>query len=291
MEFNIYKAILGVYILYLSAVQAQQAEDFGSTWVVPDGTQSDLSQTFRQGLTVQITWFGAPEGYQFDTLTNLWVTTWEYENTAYSQLLEGNINSNDSGTHDWTIDIPSSVLGKTPKYVLRFKDLNPAFNPDSRDVSSPAFLVITGDSSSSSRTSTSSSTTSSSSSTITSSPTLTSSAVSSTQTSTSAIGAIGNSTTADTTYRDKYTKLSGEMAAGIAVASVAVLCAVLGLVYFLYRRRENKRDSASELLAERPTGSLTKPPTYHEAPEEKSAVIPEKPVELGGEGRPVELEG
>ncbi|TGO15622.1 hypothetical protein BTUL_0038g00530 [Botrytis tulipae] len=299
MDFHICKAILGIFFLYLSAVRAQQAEDFGSVWVVPDGTQSDLSQTFRQGLTLQITWFGAPVGYQFDTLTNLWVTTWEYEKTAYSQLLEGNINANDSGTHDWTIDIPTSVLGKTAKYVLRFKDLNPAFNPDSRDVSSPAFLVITGDSASSSKSSTSSSTTSStsssttssSSSTITSSPTLSSSAVSSAQASNSPTGAIGSSIAVDTAYKDKDTKLSGGLVAGIAVASVALLCAVLGLVYFLYRRRKNKRDPATEPLTEHPAGSITKPPTYHEAPNEQSAVPSEKAVELGGEQRPVELEG
>ncbi|TGO53670.1 hypothetical protein BOTNAR_0289g00100 [Botryotinia narcissicola] len=291
MEFHICEAILGIFFLYLSAVRAQQAEDFGSVWVVPDGTQSDLSQTFRQGLTLQITWFGAPVGYQFDTLTNLWVTTWEYENTAYSQLLEGNINANDSGTHDWTIDIPTSVLGKAAKYVLRFKDLNPAFNPDSRDVSSPASLVITGDSASSSKSSTSSSTTSSSSSTITSSPTLSSSAVSSTQASTSPTGGIGNSTAVNTVYREKDTKLSSGLVAGIAIASVAVLCAVLGLVYFLCRRRKNKRDTATEPLTEHPTGSITKPLTYHEAPNEQASVPSEKAVELGGEQRPVELEG
>lgn len=213
-------------------------------------------------------------------------------------LLIGNINANDTGTHDWTIDIPTSVLGKTPKYVLRFKDLNPAFNPDSRDVSSPAFLVITGDSASSSKSSTSSSTTSSSSSTasstsstITSSPTISSSAVSSTQASVSPTGAIANSTAVDTTYRDKDTKLSGGLVAGIAVASAAVLCAVLGLVYFLYRRSRNKRDPATEPLTEHPAGSMTKPPTYHEAPNEQAAVPSEKAVELGGEQRPVELEG
>lgn len=89
MELNIYKAIFGICFLYLSAVQAQQAAGFGSVWVVPDGTQSDLSQTFRQGITLQITWLGAPADYQYDTLTNLWVTSWEYEKTAYSQLLEG----------------------------------------------------------------------------------------------------------------------------------------------------------------------------------------------------------
>ncbi|TGO21387.1 hypothetical protein BPAE_0223g00160 [Botrytis paeoniae] len=198
-------------------------------------------------------------------------------------ILIGNINSNDSGTHDWTIDIPTSVLGKTAKYVLRFKDLNPAFNPESRDVSSPAFLVITGDSSSSSRTS-------SSSSTITSSPKLSSSAVSSTQASTPPTGAIGNSTAVDTTYKDKYTKLSGGLTAGIAVASVVVLCAVLGLVYFLYKRRKNKRDPATEPSTEHPTGSLTKPPTYQEAPKQQSAVPSEKAAELGTEERPVELE-
>ncbi|KAF7934630.1 uncharacterized protein EAE98_002675 [Botrytis deweyae] len=291
MEFHIYTAILGICFLYLSAVRAQQAEDFGSIWVVPDGTQPDLSQTFRQGLTVQITWFGAPVDYQFDTLTNLWVTSWEYEKTAYSQLLEGNINANDSGTHDWTIDIPTSVLGKTAKYVLRFKDLNPAFNLHSRDVSSPAFLVITGDSASSSKTSTSTSTTSSSSSTVTSSPTLSSSVVSSTQASNSSTGAIANSTAVDTTHRDKHTKLSGGLAAGIAVASVVVLCAVLGLAYFLYKRRKNKRGPATKPLTEHPAGSLTKPPTYHEAPSQQSAVPSEKAAELGGEDRPVELEG
>lgn len=198
-------------------------------------------------------------------------------------ILIGNINSNDSGTHDWTIDIPNSVLGKTAKYVLRFKDLNPAFNPDSRDVSSPGFLVITGDSSSSIKTSVLSSITSSSSSTITSSPTLSSSAVSSTQASTSATGAIGNSTEADTTYRDKYNKLSGGMAAGVAVASVVAFCSVLGLAYFLYKRRKNKRDPAA--------GSLTSPPTYHEVPKQQPAVLPEKPVELGDERQLVELQG
>ncbi|ATZ51030.1 hypothetical protein BCIN_06g04770 [Botrytis cinerea B05.10] len=283
MEFNIYKAIFGICFLYLSAVQAQQAADFGSVWVVPDGTQSDLSQTFRQGITLQVTWLGAPVDYQFDTLTNLWVTSWEYEKTAYSQLLEGNINSNNSGTHDWTIDIPKSVLGKTAKFVLRFKDLNPAFNPDSRDVSSPGFLIIAGDSSSSIIISTSTSTTSSSSSTITSSPTLSSSAASSTQASISATGAISNSTAADTIYRDKYSKLSSGMVAGIAVASVVALCAVVGLAYFLYKRRKNKRDTAA--------GSLTSPPTYYETPKQQSAVIPEKPVELGDERQAVELQG
>lgn len=198
-------------------------------------------------------------------------------------IIIGNINSNDSGTHDWTIDIPNSVLGKTAKYVLRFKDLNPAFNPDSRDLSSPGFLVIAGDSSSSIITSTSTSTTSSSSSTIASSPTLSSSTASSTQASTSATGAISNSTAADTTYRDKYAKLSGGMAAGIAVASVVALCAVVGLACFLYKRRKNKRDTAA--------GSLTIPPTYHETPKQQPTVLPENPVELGDERQPVELQG
>lgn len=89
MQLSIYKAILGVYFLYLSPIQAQQTEDFGSIWIVPDGTQPDLSQTFHQGLILQVSWLEAPAGYQFDTLTNLWVTSWEYDKTAYSQLLEG----------------------------------------------------------------------------------------------------------------------------------------------------------------------------------------------------------
>ncbi|RAL66731.1 hypothetical protein DID88_007514 [Monilinia fructigena] len=86
-----------------------------------------------QILCPEVTWNSVPEGYQFQTLSNLWVTTWDYEVTQFSQLLTKNINANSSDA----------------KYVLRFKDLDPVYNSTSKEVSSTGFLVINGGSSSS----------------------------------------------------------------------------------------------------------------------------------------------
>ncbi|TGO15599.1 hypothetical protein BTUL_0038g00290 [Botrytis tulipae] len=277
MRRSILSLLFGIFVIYALPIYAQTYVS-STVWIVPDGNTADLSKTYTEGITLQVTWNPAPEGYQFQTLSNLWVTTWDYEITQFSQLLTENMNTNKSGTYDWTITIPTSVLSKDAKYVLRFKDLNSVYNSSSQEISSTGFLVINGASSSSSSTSTASATpirstqtSSSASSTATTSASVTPSIISTTSASPAPISTTENS------------GLSGGAKAGIAVGAVVVVFSVAGLAFLFFRRKRHAKRFSTE--------PPTEPPSYYDPPKQPfigntSHVI----AEIGGRER-AELPG
>ncbi|ESZ91724.1 hypothetical protein SBOR_7875 [Sclerotinia borealis F-4128] len=273
MEFNIFSLVFNIFILHTLPVLAQTYVS-STVWVVPDGNTADLSKTYTEGLTLQVTWNAVPEGYQFQGLSNLWITTWDYSNTVYSQLLTGNVNTNESGTYDWTITIPTSVSSKDAKYVLRFKNLSPEYSSSSPEVSSTGFLIINGVSSSSSTTSSAQTITSATSTSLSSSVTTT--PVTST-------AGIVTTPTASSTFAES-SGLSGGAKAGIAVGVVGAALLIAGLAFLTFRRRHQKKSSHEELP--------TDPPTYYEPPTEYATRYPgDVPIaETGGHER-AELQG
>ncbi|KAF7877392.1 hypothetical protein EAF04_001072 [Stromatinia cepivora] len=280
MEFSILNVIFYIYILCALSARAQTYVS-SAVWVVPDGNTADLSKTYTEGITLQVTWNPAPEGYEFNTLSNLWVTTWDYQNTQFSQLLTENVNTNSSGTYDWTITIPAKVLSKDAKYVLRFKDLSSVYNASSQEVSSTGFLIINGGSSSSSTTS--SSQTSSSASSTSFATTVATPPV----TSTAGIATPSATSSSTPTSGDNDNGLSGGAKAGIAVGIVGAALLIAGLAFFIFRRRRNAKSASTRPPIDLPT----EPPTYYDPPKQyftgnTTNVI----AEIGGRER-AELQG
>ncbi|TGO23282.1 hypothetical protein BPAE_0137g00020 [Botrytis paeoniae] len=274
MRRSILSLVFGIFVLYALPIYAQTYVS-STVWIVPDGNTADLSKTYTEGITLQVTWNPVPEGYQFQTLSNLWVTTWDYDTTQFSQLLTENVNTNNSGTYDWTITIPTSVLSRDAKYVLRFKDLNPVYNSSSQEISSTGFLVINGASSSTSTASPtpirSTQTSSSASST----------AIASTSTTQSVISTISATPTSIST--SEGSGLSGGAKAGIAVGVVAIAFSITRLSFLFFRRQRHAKRPSTE--------PSTEPPTYYDPPKQpfignRSNVI----AEIGG-GERVELQG
>ncbi|KAF7896703.1 uncharacterized protein EAF01_009106 [Botrytis porri] len=274
MRRSILTLIFGIFVLYALPIYAQTYVS-STVWIVPDGNTADLSKTYTEGITLQVTWNPVPEGYQFQTLSNLWVTTWDYEITQFSQLLTENVNTINNGTYDWTITIPTSILSRDAKYVLRFKDLNSKYNSSSQEISSTGFLVINGASSS----------TSTASATPIRSTQISSSASSTATTSASATQSVISTTSATPASipTSEGSGLSGGAKAGIAVGSVVVAFSIAGLAFLFFRRQRHAQRSSTE--------PSTEPPTYYDPPKKyfirnTSNVI----AEIGGPER-AELQG
>ncbi|KAM0319613.1 hypothetical protein ACHAO8_001036 [Botrytis cinerea] len=271
---SIFTIIFNIYIFYALPIYAQTYVS-STVWIVPDGNTADLSKTYTEGITLQVTWNPAPEGYEFQTLSNLWVTTWDYDTTQFSQLLTENVNTNNSGTYDWTIKIPASILSKDAKYVLRFKDLNSSYNSSSQEISSTGFLVINGAFSS----------TSAASSSPISSTQISSSASSTAIASISATQSAISTTPATPTpiSTSESSSLSGGAKAGIAVGIVVVAFSITGLAFLFFRRRRRAKSSSTE--------TSIGPPAYYDPPKQpfignRSNVV----AEIGGSER-AELQG
>ncbi|TGO44821.1 hypothetical protein BCON_0458g00030 [Botryotinia convoluta] len=274
MRRSILSLLFGIFVLYALSIYAQTYIS-STVWIVPDGNTADLSKTYTEGITLQVTWNPAPEGYQFQTLSNLWVTTWDYDITQFSQLLAENVNTNNSGTYDWTITIPTGVLSRDAKHVLRFKDLSSVYDSSSQEISSTGFLVING---ASSLTSTASPTpirltqTSSSAS---------STAIASTSTTQSVIST--TSATPASISTSEGSGLSGGAKASIAVGVVVVAFSITGLAFLFFKRQRHAKRSSTE--------PSTEPPTYYDPPKQPfigntSNVI----AKIGGRER-AELQG
>ncbi|TEY56403.1 hypothetical protein BOTCAL_0226g00010 [Botryotinia calthae] len=270
--------IFVIFVFYVFPIYAQTYVS-STVWIVPDGNTADLSKTYTEGITLQVTWNPVPEGYEFQTLSNLWVTTWDYDTTKFSQLLTENVNTNKSGTYDWTITIPASVLSKDAKYVLRFKDLNSAYDSSSQEVSSTGFLVING-AFSSTLTASSSPTSSTQISSSASGTAIAS--ISATQSATQlAISTTQATPTPISTFESSG--LSGSAKAGIAVGIVVVALSITGLAFLFFRRRRHAKSSSTE--------TSTGPPAYYDPPKQpfignRSNVV----AEIGGSER-AELQG
>ncbi|KAF7903126.1 hypothetical protein EAE99_012152 [Botrytis elliptica] len=251
MRRSIHSLVFVIFVLYALPIYAQTYIS-STVWIVPDGNTADLSKTYTEGITLQVTWNPVPEGYQFQTLSNLWVTTWDYEITQFSQLLTEKVNTNNSGTYDWTITIPTNVLSRDAKYVLRFKDLNSVYNSSSQEISSTGFLVINGASSSTSTASPtpirSTQTSSSASSIATTSASATQSVISTTSATPASIST------------SEGAGLSGGAKAGIAVGAVVVAFSITGLAFLFFRRQRHAKRPSAEPSAE--------PPMYYDPPKQ-----------------------
>lgn len=288
MEFSILNFIFNIYILYALPVRAQTGVS-SAVWVVPDGNTADLSKTYTEGITLQVTWNSVPEGYKFNTLSNLWVTTWDYENTQFSQLLTENVNTNNSGTYDWTITIPAKILNKDAKYVLRFKDLSSVYNASSQEVSSTGFLVINGGSSSSSTISSSQTSSQTSIQTFSSASSTSSTSTVAISPATSSGGIVTPSATSSSTpiSGDNDNGLSGGAKAGIAVGIVVAALLIAGLAFYIFRRRRNGKSTSTRPQTDFPA----EPAVYYDPPKQYFTGNTTNVVaEIGGRER-VELQG
>lgn len=194
-----------------------------------------------------------------------------------------NVNTNSSGTYDWTIAIPDDILSKNAKYVLRFKGLGLVYNSTSQEVSSTGFLIIDGGPSSSltdSVTKTSSTQTVSSD----SSTSFTGTATTVPATSTAAIAT--TSATFTSIPNSKDSGLSRGAKAGIAVGIVGAVLLTAGSVYLLFRRRRYTKTPSHET----PPYPPSDPSTSHEPPKQSSTAYTSDVAEIGGHER-AELPG
>lgn len=92
-----YSPILVVVFLFSSVI----AETVQSGWTVPNGNLPDFRQTFTDAETLPLAWNGwtsdwTNEYLDGDTVANLWVTSFNYGDYEYAQLLQG--------THDLVFD-------------------------------------------------------------------------------------------------------------------------------------------------------------------------------------------
>ncbi|QSZ32438.1 hypothetical protein DSL72_002012 [Monilinia vaccinii-corymbosi] len=262
MELSIFSLLFSICILYVAQVRAQTYVS-STVWVVPDGNTADLSRTYIEDITLQVTWNSVPAGYRFQTLSNLWVTTWDYDNTQFSQLLTKNVNTNNSGTYDWTIALPANVLSKDAKYVLRFKDLSSVFFVLD-NFSHPNIFFYSNQTSSSASASSTILT-----STVTTAPVTSTAAIATTPATSTSISNSGDS------------GLSTGAKVGIAVGVAAAALFITSSAYLIFRRRRNSENPPHEA----PPYPPTDPPRCYEPPKQYYTGYTGNVAEIGGHER------
>ncbi|GAD94946.1 conserved hypothetical protein [Paecilomyces variotii No. 5] len=137
-----YRILLFAYLVRTSCEQTAQ-----SYWTVPDGQLPDFQQTCKDQQVLPIAWNGWDSDWTGEyleglTIVDLWVTSFNYDQYPYSQLLHENVDISKAGTYTWTIDINSTALGATAEYVLRFKPPLKTYNVSSGSLSSSGFIVL-----------------------------------------------------------------------------------------------------------------------------------------------------
>ncbi|KAJ5908721.1 hypothetical protein N7495_001403 [Penicillium taxi] len=252
--------------------QLVASDSIQSHWTTPDGSESDLSQTFTNGETIAVAWTGWDSGWtdgymDGQTVADLWVTSFSWDALEYSSLLTTNRNISNAGSYSWTIDISSSALSKSAKYVLRFGVPVTTFNISAEMIDSPGFLVISG-----STTTTSSSTSSTTSTTSSSSST---SSLSTTTSSTNADSTTATSTngTITTSQKSTSTGLSTGAKAGAGVGGAIAGIALIGALAYFIIRRMRKGNSSSDTVPNKDHGDFTKSelmPMYTQRPDQES---------------------
>ncbi|KAF2103274.1 hypothetical protein NA57DRAFT_52801 [Rhizodiscina lignyota] len=208
-------------------------------WKVPDGTSPDFSQTFTDGESIPLAWndfSGTSDVNASASLLDLWLTSFDWDNNQYSQLLRKGIDltTPDGGHFTWTINIPDRSLSVSAKYVLRFKIPASSYNANTGQLSSPGFLVLAAQASSSTSLSSSSETLSSS----------TTKKV--TSTSTNALTATAPTTPSSASEHS----LSGGAKAGIGIGVAVAILALTALGTFLFFRRRKISGQVPELPAQ-----------------------------------------
>ncbi|KIM95340.1 hypothetical protein OIDMADRAFT_21126 [Oidiodendron maius Zn] len=144
----------------LQRVVAQRIQD---NWIAPIGADSDFQQTFINGQVLAVAWEGwnasVVQQYLEETTTvaDLWVTSFNFALSPFSQLLIENINIVGPGSYSWTINIDAKDLSASAEYILRFT--TPGKNYDDiyvdtyvgvSHIPSPAFIILPGTTTSSS---------------------------------------------------------------------------------------------------------------------------------------------
>ncbi|KIM98538.1 hypothetical protein OIDMADRAFT_31323 [Oidiodendron maius Zn] len=192
--------LVSVLVFLSPRVVAQIVQN---NWIAPVGTDPDFQQTFINGTVLAIAWEGWNSSIRTQyleeatTTADLWVTSFNFALSAFSQLLSANINVAGPGSYSWTINIDAKSLSTSAEYVLRFT--TPGKNYDNiyigvPNIPSPGFVILpetTTSSSSSSASPTSTSSTQSPTTASKSSPSsgLTVTTTDSSKSSTSAIAA------------------------------------------------------------------------------------------------------
>ncbi|KAK2798094.1 hypothetical protein FQN51_007913 [Onygenales sp. PD_10] len=250
--------------------RSQVAQD---GWNVPDGGQDDFTVTLRKGQAVPFSWSGWDSSWtdtflNGESINDLWVTSYDYHVTPFSELITQEIDVSRAGSFTWTIDIPDASLSKTAKYVLRFKnaaDPPDSYNQTSPQLSSPGFIVVNGVKSTT--TSTPSATSSSSSSSSSTSTPATSSATPTPQPQTP--GASGLSTGA-----------KAGIGAGAAVGGIAIIALIVLLVVRRRPRQDQQQPAPNEYGHYHPQHRSSKPPVSYinEAPNSLSMAPAELPA-------------
>ncbi|KAF1987087.1 hypothetical protein K402DRAFT_63020 [Aulographum hederae CBS 113979] len=88
-----------------------------TSWLVPDGSQEELSETYIAGQIINLSWSALNNSRE-----DLWVTSWGEH--RYTQLVAEDIDVSYSNTHSWTIDITDSELSRDQRFFLRLYPTN-----------------------------------------------------------------------------------------------------------------------------------------------------------------------
>ncbi|KAL3419601.1 hypothetical protein PVAG01_08099 [Phlyctema vagabunda] len=283
-----------ILVLQASYCMAQAQTVQEAIWNIPDSSLSDLSQTFTSGTTLPLSWNPYKSSAYIDasnSLLDLWVSTYDFAQNPYSQLLKENINLTVPGGFAWTIDIADEDLSASAEYVLRFKEPALRYEQNTPDLSSPGFLVLranspsslatpslTASSAAASSSATSSSTRITPTSSMVSLSVLPSSTVvpSSVIPAASTIGASSPSGAVSTNDACTSCGLSTGAKAGIGIGIAALVLTVAGAAYFCFTRKRKTNTVSPEPLRYQME--------IHEYPHQDKSAPPSYAVELPARG-------
>ncbi|KAL1884835.1 hypothetical protein Plec18167_001490 [Paecilomyces lecythidis] len=247
-----------LFIFFVKTICAQTAQSY---WTVPDGQLPDFQQTFKNQQVLPIAWNGWDSDWTGEyleglSIVDLWVTSFNYDQYPYSQLLHENIDISKAGTYTWTIDINSTALGATAEYVLRFKPPLKTYNISSGSLSSSGFIILPE--------------------TSNANPT-TSARPAKQSTISTTNSATGLTSTPTATGSSGSSSLDGRTKAGIAVGCVLGGIAVGSLLIFaLWRFKRKKRPSPADGVLtehnEAPKGMIYTPQQSDDPPREYKPV-------------------
>lgn len=257
-------AIIFCALVLCTFVKAQTVVQ--DDWLFP--SQPDLFQTLPIGLTVSIswdghlyTWFASYCPAAIITDVDLWIT--DFNDHIFSHQIGTGIDVSHAGTFQWTVELPSTELQVTNEWVFRFIAANQTGTTNTGQISSPGFYVSND---------TTTSTTTSSSATS-STPTFTSTASAAATTSAHSGNATGGTSapsSSSTATAAAPSSLSTGAKVGIAIGAVAGACVLVGVGWFLARKRHQRnKTSAGEIVESSRQPSQTNSIGTRPAPNEK----------------------
>ncbi len=81
---------------FSSVVQLRNSAAKTDLYSIPDGAQPDLVHTFNPGHFVKVSWNGRLN----DSISDLWVVAYNYEDNSFAELLAGEMNSSTNTAHN-----------------------------------------------------------------------------------------------------------------------------------------------------------------------------------------------